>query len=313
MARQGGSPRGRSAIRPPSPSPRPWGAPVLYLLFIDRYAVNAFYDDDWSVVPMVHAAIHGHLTRSQLWNQHHESRLLAGNSIILFGFANRLDARSVIFFSAAVLIVSYAGLLALVRQYFGRRLTPTSVLVIGVVWFSLADVQNALWAFQTSWYLTVFFFVMMPCALLLSNRRRALWLTAAMTLAILSSLTTIQGFTCWPVGAICILWTQSWTRQTRFEIAAWLGTMVLTIVLYLPGYQFYEGNTCLDRQACSASVLLHHPLTSLGFFFALIGNVIPSGVVGQSPSDNARFVALGDPLPFCDFHCCSILASSTFP
>jgi hypothetical protein len=269
-------------------------APVLYLLFVDHYATNAFYDDDWSVVPLIHAALHGHLTWIQLWNQHHESRLLVGNAIdIVFGFAGRLDTRSLIFFSAAVLIASYAALLALVRQYFGQRLTPISVLVIGVVWFSLADVQNALWAFQISWYVTVFFFVMMLCTLLLPQRNRALWLTAAMALAILSSLTTIQGFACWPVGAICILWTQPWTRRVRLEIGAWLGTMVLTIVLYLPGYEFNEGNTCLERNACSSGFLLHHPFASLEFFFALIGNVVPSGVVGQSPRDNARFVVLG--------------------
>lgn len=267
-------------------------APVLYLLFIDRYATNAFYDDDWSVVPLVHAALRGDLTWSQLWNQHHESRLLVGNSIdILFGFADRLDTRSLIFFSAAVLIASYAALLALVRQYLDQPLTPISVLVVGLVWFSLADIQNALWAFQISWYLTVFFFVMMLCALLLPNTRRALWLTVAMALAILSSLTTIQGFACWPVGAICILWTQP--RPARLEIAAWLGTTALTIALYLPGYQFNEGNTCIARYACSPSALLHHPFTSLGFFFGLIGNVIPSGVVGQSPGDSARFVILG--------------------
>jgi hypothetical protein len=270
------------------------GVPVLYLLFIDRYATNAFYSDDWSVVPLVHAALHGHLTWSQLWNQHHESRLFIGNSIdILFGFADRLDARSLIFFGAAVLIASYAGLLALVRRYLGQRLTPIPVLVVGVVWFSLADVQNALWAFQISWYLTVFFFVMMLCALLLPNSHRALWLAAAMALAIFSSLTSIQGFVCWPLGAICILWTHPWTHQVRLEITAWLGATVLTIVLYLPGYNFNEGNTCIYRQACNSDAVFHHPFTSLEFFFALIGNVIPSGMVGHSPGDNARFVVLG--------------------
>ena len=117
-------------------------------------------DDDWSVVPLVHAALHGHLALSQLWHQYYESRLVVGNLIeILFGFTNQLDERAILFFGAAVFIASYLCLLALVRKYLPRRLTPIPVLVVGVVWFSVADVANALYAFQVTWYLTVFFFV----------------------------------------------------------------------------------------------------------------------------------------------------------
>ena len=97
----------------------------MYLVFIARYAINSFYNDDWSVIPMVHAARDGHLSLSQLWSQHNESRLVIGNMIvILFGFVDRLDLRSVIFFSAVAFIAAYAGLLILLRSYLGKQLTP---------------------------------------------------------------------------------------------------------------------------------------------------------------------------------------------
>jgi hypothetical protein len=237
------------------------------------------------------------LSLSELWAQYNESRLFIGNIVeVLFGFINRLDLRSLIFFSAALFMVSYAGLLALFRNYLGRSLTPVPVLVIGVTWFSLADVQNSLWAFQVSWYLTVYFFVMMLVALLGRNAHRNLWFVGAILLACAASLTTIQGFLCWPLGAICILWTQPRARRVRSEITVWLGTMVLTIALYLPGYHFGEGNTCADRTNCSATVLLHHPGTALGFFFALMGNVIPGVAPGPETSsvhNVARFEVVG--------------------
>jgi hypothetical protein len=269
--------------------------PVLYLFFVAHYATNAFNSDDWSVVPLVHGALHGHLSLSLLWSQHNESRLLVGNIVdVLFGLADRLDLRSVIFASALLFIATYAGLLALVRTYLGRRLTPIPVLLTGVIWFSLADVQNALWAFQVSWYLTVFFFIAMLVVLLVPINHRPAWFALAVLLAIAASLCTVQGFLCWPLGAIVFIWMRAWTRRSVGQIVAWFGPMIVTIALYLPGYSFSEGNTCLVRSGCSSSAILHHPLTTLGFFIALIGNVIPGPLgTGTPVPHDIRFVLVG--------------------
>jgi hypothetical protein len=78
-------------------------APLLYLWFIDTYAVNSFADDDWFVVPLVHAARGSHLSFSLLWDQHNESRLVLGNlAEVLFGFTNGLDTRAIMIFNAVV-------------------------------------------------------------------------------------------------------------------------------------------------------------------------------------------------------------------
>lgn len=268
--------------------------PIIYLVFINRFAVNAFYNDDWSNIPMVHAAVHGHLALSQLWSQYNESRLFSQNVIVvLFGFVDGLDLRSVIFLSAAALIASYAGLLVLVGKYLGK-LTPITVLVVGLIWFSLADVENALWAFQVSWYLTVFFFVTMLVALLIPNNHRTAFFVVAVLSASAASLTTVQGFLCWPVGAICLLWSIGSAGRARAEIAVWLGALVANLALYLPGYKFSDASTCVTPslvvENCS---ILHHPLTGFGFFVALIGNVIPGDLGSGFLQDAARFEVVG--------------------
>ena len=176
-----------------------------------------------------------------------------------------------------LLIASYALLLALLRQYLGKRLTPIPVLAIGVTWFSLADVENSLGSFQVGWFLTVFFFVAMLFALQVLHSRRAMWLAVAVIAAFAASLSTLQGFLCWPLGATCILWNQSWVRRTARDCHV-VRRRNVTVVLYFPGYNFRD-NGCLHSAACSSRVALHHPLTAVGFFFALIGNVIPSGKV----------------------------------
>jgi hypothetical protein len=272
-------------------------APVLYLVFVDRYAANSFNGDDWSVAPLVHAALHGQLSLSRLWSQFNESRLFVGNLVdVLFGLVDRFDLRSVIFFSAALFIASYALLLVLVRSYLGKPLTPIPVLVIGVVWFSLADVQNALWAFQVSWYLTVFFFMTMQYALLVPDRRRRVWFAVAVVAGLAASLSTVQGFLCWPVGAVCILWNRPRSVRASWEVPGWLGATIVTVLLYFPGYDF-SNNGCLAGQNCSLSTALNHPLTALGFFFALLGDVIPGGVVPggviHPVGNTTRFVVVG--------------------
>jgi hypothetical protein len=261
--------------------------PVLYLTFIDRYSVNSFYGDDWSVANLVHQALKGRLSLSLLWHQYNESRLFVGNTIdVLFGYLDRLNLRSIVFFDAALFTASYALLLGLLYRYLGARLTPIPVLAVGVVWFSWADVQNSLWAFQLSWYLTVLFLVLMLFALLVPLRHRTLWFSVAVLAAIAGSLSTVQGFILWPLGAVVILWPDGSVGRDRprhlpprrvvREIVTWSAATIGTIALYLPGYDFHK-NGCIS--GCTPSVVLRHPVTVIKFFFALIGNVAPDGIL----------------------------------
>src|ERR1700722_4256254 len=147
-------------------------APILYLAYIRHFGVNVPQIDDWSRVPLVHDALHGRLTLGALWAQYNESRIFVGNLVfVVFGGLDHFNLRAIMFFDAALFIVTFWLFLVLFRSYTGRRLCPLAVIVLSVVWFSLADVQNALWGFQTSWYLVVFFFVAMIYLLALPHDR----------------------------------------------------------------------------------------------------------------------------------------------
>lgn len=279
-------------------------APILYVLFIARYATNSFINnDDWSFVPIVHAALHHQLSLGQLWRQYTESRYFVSNMIdVLFGFADRFDQRSVIFLSAAIFIASYAGLLLLVRRYLDKRLTPVPVLFISAIWFSWADVGNSLWAAHLWGFLTVFFFILMLVVLLVPDDRRRLWFAIGVFAAVAASLTSLQGFLCWPLGAICIFWNQPWVHRVRMELMVWLGLTALTIAVYLPGYNVGEGNVCPIRAQCALPSVLGHPSIVFGFFVTLVGNVIiPSndevnklnGAYHLVLPDTVRFEVLG--------------------
>jgi hypothetical protein len=67
---------------------------------------------------------------------------------------------------------------------------------------------------------------------------------------------------------------------------------MLTIALYLPGYNF-NSDGCIPGAACSFTSGLHHPVESLRYFLILIGSVVPSGLISSSVHSVIRFELLG--------------------
>jgi hypothetical protein len=256
---------------------------LLYLLYIFHYSVNVPNGDDWFVIPIADASLHGHLTLSALWSQYGDTRLFFSYLIFAaFAHLDHLNEKSIILFNAVLFIASYVLLLLLFRSYLGRRLTPFCF-VLGLVWFSLADIQNALWSFQLCWYLTVFFFVAMMYVLLVPERHRALLFGFGIAAAAAGSLSDIQGFTLWPVGVICILWARPWVRRTYCELAIWVAAATATLLVYLPGYRSHY-STCFPRTpTCSLTFGLLHPDRLAKFFVLLVGNVIPTSLLDVDP------------------------------
>jgi hypothetical protein len=261
-------------------------APLCYLFYVNHFAQNVLQFDDWSTVTLIHNALHGHLSWSQLWVQHNEARVFVPNVIyVAFGFINRFNLRAIIFLSAGMFIASYFVLLKLFREYLGRRLTPIPVLTVALVWFSLANVQNTFWAFQLAWFLVVICFVMMVYALLISNDRRNLGVVAAALAATCATLSFTAGIMLWPVGALCILWVRRWGRQRRVEVTIWTTAAFVTLVFYFFNFKFSDDGCGSGAFACSPD----HPLATLRFFVVLIGNIIPGGYFGASLSPVRSF------------------------
>ncbi len=255
---------------------------LLYLLYVVHYAVDIPIFDDWSLTVLTSHALHHHLTLGELWSQHGDTRLFVVRPVwAVFGWLDHLNYKHITLFSAATYIASFAMLLSLFRVYLGRRLTFLPVLLLGVVWFTVADVENSLWSFQLGWYLVVFFFVAMTHLLLLRHHRPNVFFALGVGAAVLAALTEVQGFVVWPVGLICLLWASPWGRRTIYESAIWCSTAVLTTAIYLHGYNYAGGHTAcvLERgtkESCSLAYGLEHPVAFGKFMAVLVGNVVPT-------------------------------------
>ena len=259
----------------------------LYLLYVFHYALDMLHYDDWGVVNLVHSAIHGRLTMSALWRQYGDTRpFVARLFFVAFGLHDHLNEKSIMLFSAVILIAGFVLLLFLFRSYLGRRLTFLPVLSLGVVWFSLADVQSALWSFQLTWYLAVFFLVAAVYLLLVPRHGRNLFFALAVAAAVAGSLSFLQGFLVWPIGLICLLWVGVRGRRTYYETTIWVSAAVITTATYLRGYDF-ANPACTaaggPKGACSLTYGLQHPDRVARFFVLLVGNVVPTAIWGIRP------------------------------
>ena len=251
---------------------------LLYLLYVFHYSVNTPWSDDWNMIPNVDSALHGHLSMRALWRQYTGTRLLIGRLVfVAFGFIDHLNEQSIVLFSAVTFVATYFLFLSLVRSYVGRKLAILPVFVLGVVWFSLVDEQNALWSFQVSWYLAVFFFIAMVYLLLIPQSHRNLLFGLGIVAAVAGSLSEVFGFALWPVGLICLLWAKPWLRRTYYESAIWVGAAAITTAIYLPGYNaVLDGCTAPSGSPCSLSFGLRNPDQLVRFFLLLVTSVIPT-------------------------------------
>jgi hypothetical protein len=252
--------------------------PVLYFLFIARYGVNSIYWDEWDNVAMFHAALHGHLTWTMLWNQHNENRMFFPN-LVFIGFVHldHFDTKSIMYLSAVILTIAFFSFLALYRIYARRWLGPVFTVLVGAVWFSLADWENALWGFQFAWYLIVFCaMVMLLC--LSQKRVTLLALVAAIGLAVIASYSSLQGLILWPMGLLVLVWRiRDRTRVFRLS-AAWVVCGIVTTALYFKGYR------SKSTGGGSVGFAIHHPVGMVKYFLAAVGNVFP-GDVGLRPHE----------------------------
>ena len=261
--------------------------PALYLVFVAHYAVNVPYEDDWTRIPLIHAALHGTLSFGMLWALDNQSRMLIPNAVFVgVGVLAHDDLRMVVALSAVTLVGAFYLLLLVVRSYLARPLTPLLVVVMGVLWFSPENWHNALWAFQFSWYVILFCLVAVVWLLQVA-RRRTLTVALAITAAVVASFSFLQGLALWPIGLICILWTLSvhsdQARQRMVEASLWAAAAVVTTVVALWGYSFKSLGCSVGghvQATCAGGSVtkfaLHHPARVVEWVLVAIGEIIPN-------------------------------------
>ncbi len=204
----------------------------------------------------------GHLTFGQLWSLHNENRILFPNLIVLF--LSRTTHFNVVieeYIGSALLLASIALIVLAHRS----RLRPVGWLVycpVVIVMLSLTQYQNALWGFQLAWYLVLACFAVV---LFLLDRKVISWPIIAVAIAsgMVGSFSSLQGLIIWLAGLILLL-----LRHRNWAvISVWVVSAAATTIVYFIGFDSGVAGG-------AASYSLRHPLASMNFYFALLGDVL---------------------------------------
>jgi len=246
--------------------------PVLYFVYIGHYGVDVLTADDWTVVPLVNAAIVHHLTWHLLWSQYTDNRFLFPKLVfIFFGKFDHLDAKTIMYFSALLFSAAYFFLLFVYRDYAGRFLGILPTFLTGLVWFSLSEFENSLWAFQVAWFMVDFSLLFL--LFILSRRARSyLTISAALLVAIMASYSLLQGLILWPVGLLCLLWREQDRWRTAAQCSVWIIAAAVTTAFYVRGFDFSSTAT----GGSSIGFAIRHPIALGEYMMAAAGNVFPS-------------------------------------
>jgi hypothetical protein len=266
----------RRSFRDNLPTYAAAGIPAIaYIVYVWCYSFNIPFADDWTKLPMTVRALHGALGFKDLWAQYNEGRLFIPNlAFVALGSLTRFNLKAIVMLGAAAYVASFFLLLACFRVYVQRRLSWIAILSLGLVWFSLADTGNALWAFQLAWYLVIFFFSLMMFFLIVWPARLVPRVSLAAAAAVLGSLSMLQGFLIWPVGALFLVWNRRlpWRRRAAL-LGGWVTAALVTLAVFLRDYVWSHG--CTQYHSCDPGMVLNYPWHYIQFFAAMVGYVIP--------------------------------------
>jgi hypothetical protein len=235
-----------------------FGLPVIaYFWLIHHYGVNAIWYDQWDDINVI-----AHPTLSNIWAQHNEDRIVFPNLIVLaLAHTTHFNVHIEDYLNG-VLLTASATLLVMTHK---RRSPATPWLFyvpVAVVMFSFVQVGNTLFGFQLAWYLVM---LTLAGTLYLLDKPELSWLIliGAIGIAVVGSLSSLQGLLIWPTGLILLFYR----RRANRMLVAWIASAIATVLLYSYHFSSTVGET-------NNTYVFSHPVTSLEFFFSAIGDVV---------------------------------------
>lgn len=254
-------------------------APMLIVWFyIHQFGVNVVFWDEWGSVNYLKNFYENGFDFKATFAFHNEHRVFFPRLVwLLLWSVSHFDSKFVMFFQQLFPAAAVCFLFYLFRDKENRLRSVLLFLPATLLWFTLAQFENQLWAFQLAFYMCqafpVFSFCFMHLAL---NRERhnRLYFVLSMICAVIGSFSSGQGLFVW-FGLVCgylIVFVQSGTKR-RCELVSFGITVLLTILswaIYFHGSTYLTGHNHLAHSG--TKYILEHPYKTLRYALLSIGN-----------------------------------------
>lgn len=260
---------------------------LLYVYFVLAYGVNVPFWDDWELLDQVRQIQSGQLHWWKLIVSKHNEHLM-GTAFVLETWqllATDFNYKLQLVTGVLLQAVTFGVLTGTARRHIAEDRRPWWLTISALIWFSLAQYKDLLWAFQTAWFLISF--CLATCLGCLhkagelenAKRKSGPWFAAAIIVALISSFASLHGIIVWLAGAVYLLGRQAYKSSEIFKdsllrkwlVSASLAGLLVTCVWIKMGGGFTQG-----PEKFSLSNLLFIFVGVHGDFW---GNVGASGLI----------------------------------
>lgn len=244
---------------------------AIILYFILKYGVDVPYMDQWNYAEFFVHYKNGTLTFEELWRLQNEYRQFFPNVIFLgLGLLTRWNVRyeMIVIFLLACVTAFNIFRLSLITVKVNKHLRWILFFAACLFIFSPWQYENWLFGVQIEYLLPAA--CITTSMLILFTKIRAAWkLAFCMILAVFSTFSSINGFTCWIVlFPVLLLTGRDYKYFRKWQIVlAWFAGIVHNLFLYFNGYQS-------PASYPNTFEVIEHPVNALRYFFAILGNPV---------------------------------------
>jgi hypothetical protein len=223
--------------------------------------------DEWGLTYLFQKLREGDLLLSVLWSGNHEHRMVFPKLFFcLVAVTTRWDPRLVMYASVVVMTIAWTAFICCFTSRF-RYSGIQPIIAIGLsslMFFSLCQEENWLWAFQSAFFLILACQVLALAILTTDKFSLSTQIVSCLVLCIIASFSAAQGLFSWIALLPSILAASNRRKRGWLIVGCWLVTAILVWVIYLRELDL--------SNAGGLRVLLAHPFPVLRFSLVLIAN-----------------------------------------
>lgn len=239
--------------------------PLILIWFTWQHAILVPFNDEFSLVPLIHEMNVGTLTFADLMAQHNEHRPFFPN-LLMLGMA-KVSHWTISWEIVADLILaglSFALILRLVWQTFPDRVVMRWGLAVGFSWivFSPSQYENWLFGWDIEWFLCMLGVLVTVTTLSSGQPLSKPRLGIAAVAATVANYSLASGVLAWVVGLIILF--------CRGEKPAWKWAWTVIGVLIAAPYYYHYHST--NPAQGSVTYTLEHPAAFVGYVLTYLGN-----------------------------------------